>query len=90
MQHISAYKLATTHKMTFMYFVVNIYINNQSTLYKVNGVVNKMQQVNLNIHHYTCAQAKPTAHRFQLKVPNVVGSCAKSKTVFTSQIQSSY
>jgi hypothetical protein len=25
--------------MTFTYFLVNIHINNQSTLYKVNGVV---------------------------------------------------
>jgi hypothetical protein len=39
MQHIHAYKLAATHKMTLMYFLVNIHINNQSTLYKVNGVV---------------------------------------------------
>jgi hypothetical protein len=54
MQHIRAYKLAATYEMIPMYFVVNIDINNQSTLYKVNGVVNKMQQVNLNIHHYTC------------------------------------
>jgi hypothetical protein len=27
-----------TYKMALMYFLVNIYINNQSTLYKVNGV----------------------------------------------------
>jgi hypothetical protein len=38
MQHICAYKLAATYKMTFMYFLVRIHINNQSTLYKVNGV----------------------------------------------------
>jgi hypothetical protein len=39
MQHICAYKLAPTYKMTLMYFLVNIHINNQFTLYKVNGVV---------------------------------------------------
>jgi hypothetical protein len=39
MRHIRAYKLAATYKMTLMYFLVNIHINNQSTLYKVNGVV---------------------------------------------------
>jgi hypothetical protein len=38
MQHICAYKLAATYKMTLMYFLVNIHIDNQSTLYKVNGV----------------------------------------------------
>jgi hypothetical protein len=38
MRHICAYKLAATNKMTLMYFLVNIHINNQSTLYKVNGV----------------------------------------------------
>jgi hypothetical protein len=40
MQHIHAYKLVATYEMTPMYFLVNIHINNQSTLYKVNGVVN--------------------------------------------------
>jgi hypothetical protein len=38
MQHICAYKLTTTYKMTLMYFLVNIHINFQSTLDKVNGV----------------------------------------------------
>jgi hypothetical protein len=38
MQCIRAYKLAATYKMTLMYFLVNIHINNQSTLYKVNDV----------------------------------------------------
>jgi hypothetical protein len=38
MQHVHAYKLVA-YKMTLMYFLVNIYINNQSILYKVNGVV---------------------------------------------------
>jgi hypothetical protein len=33
--------VATTHKMTLMYFLVNIHINNQSTLYKVNIVDRK-------------------------------------------------
>jgi hypothetical protein len=32
-QPCHAYKLATTYKMTLMYFLVNIHINNQSTLY---------------------------------------------------------
>jgi hypothetical protein len=39
MWHIRAYKLATTYKMTLMYFIVNIHINNQSTLYKVISVL---------------------------------------------------
>jgi hypothetical protein len=39
MQRIGVYKLAPTYKMTLMYFLVNIHINNQSTLYKVNGVM---------------------------------------------------
>jgi hypothetical protein len=39
MQYIRAYNLAATYKMTLMYFTVNIHINNQSTLYKVNSVV---------------------------------------------------
>ena len=41
MLHIRAYKLAATYKMTLMYlyFLVNIHINNQFTLNKVNGVV---------------------------------------------------
>ena len=40
MRHIRAIKIAATYKMTIMYFLVNIHINNQSThtLYKVNGV----------------------------------------------------
>ena len=38
MQHICAYKLAATYKMTFMYFLVNIHISNQSTLYMVINV----------------------------------------------------
>jgi hypothetical protein len=37
--HRLASKLATTNKMTLMYLFVIIHINNQSTLYKVNGVV---------------------------------------------------
>jgi hypothetical protein len=41
MQNICASKLAVTYKMTLMYFLVNIHIKNQSTLYKVNGVVLK-------------------------------------------------
>jgi hypothetical protein len=50
--HICAYKLAilirhihaSLHKLvaaTHKYFLVNIHINNQSTLYKVNGVVDR-------------------------------------------------
>jgi hypothetical protein len=39
MRHLRAYKPAATYKMTLMYFLVNIHINNQPTLYKVNGVV---------------------------------------------------
>jgi hypothetical protein len=38
MLHIRAYKLAATYKMTPIYFLVNILINNQPTLYKVNSV----------------------------------------------------
>jgi hypothetical protein len=34
-----ASKLAIATKMTLMYFLVNIHINNQSTLYKVDNVV---------------------------------------------------
>jgi hypothetical protein len=33
--HLCTYKLAATYKMILMYFLVNIHINNQSTLYKV-------------------------------------------------------
>jgi hypothetical protein len=39
MQHILAYKLATTYKMTLIKFLINVHINNQLTQYKVNGVV---------------------------------------------------
>jgi hypothetical protein len=39
MQHICAYKLTTTYIMILIYFLVNIHINNQSSLYKVNSVV---------------------------------------------------
>jgi hypothetical protein len=39
MWHLHAYKLAATYKVTLRYFLVNIHINNQPTLYKVNGVV---------------------------------------------------
>jgi hypothetical protein len=55
MQHIHAYKLATTYKMTLMYFLVNIHINNQSTLYKVNGVVasNNFGKNNLHVDDLT-------------------------------------
>jgi hypothetical protein len=45
MRHIRAYKLAATYKMTLMYFLVNIHINNQSTLYKVNGVASNLHFV---------------------------------------------
>jgi hypothetical protein len=38
MRHLRAYKLAATYKMTLRYFLVNIHINNQPTLYKVNVV----------------------------------------------------
>ena len=38
MRHVHVYKLAAIHKVTLMYFLVNIHINNQSTRYKVNGV----------------------------------------------------
>ena len=44
MRHIRAYKLANTYKMTLMYFLINIHINNQSTPYKVNGVAVKTQK----------------------------------------------
>ena len=44
MRHIHAYKLAATYKMTLMYFLINIHINNQSTPYKVNGVAVKTQK----------------------------------------------
>ena len=37
--HKHALKLATTYNMILMYLLVIIYINNQSTLYKVNNVV---------------------------------------------------
>jgi hypothetical protein len=36
-----ALKLATTYKMALMYFLVNTHIGNQSTLHKVNSVINK-------------------------------------------------
>jgi hypothetical protein len=39
MRHLRAYKLAATYKMILRYFLVNIHINNQPTLYKVNGVL---------------------------------------------------
>jgi hypothetical protein len=39
MRHIRAYTLVATYKMKLMYSLVNIHINNQSTQYKVNGVV---------------------------------------------------
>jgi hypothetical protein len=45
MWHILAYKLATNYKLTLMYFLVNIHINNQSTLYKVNSVA--LQEYNI-------------------------------------------
>jgi hypothetical protein len=44
MPHICVDKQATTYKMTLMYFLVNIHINNQSTIY--NGVV----QINKSNH----------------------------------------
>jgi hypothetical protein len=34
-----ASKLATTYKMTLVYLLVIIHINNQSILYKVNGAL---------------------------------------------------
>jgi hypothetical protein len=39
MRHLHAYKLEAIYKMTLKYFLVNIHINNQPTLYKVNSVV---------------------------------------------------
>jgi hypothetical protein len=42
-------KLATTYKMTFMYLLVIIHINNQSTLYKVNGEINILESVCLSM-----------------------------------------
>jgi hypothetical protein len=39
MRHLRAYKLVATYKMKLKYFLVNIHINTQFTLYKVNGVV---------------------------------------------------
>jgi hypothetical protein len=39
MRHIHAYKLAATYKVKLMYFLVNIHINKQSTLYEVNSVI---------------------------------------------------
>jgi hypothetical protein len=39
MRHLHAYKLGATYKMTLIYFLVNIHIKNQPTLYKVNGVL---------------------------------------------------
>jgi hypothetical protein len=39
MRQLRAYKLGATYKMILRYFLVNIHINNQPTLYKVNGVV---------------------------------------------------
>jgi hypothetical protein len=50
MQHIHAYKLAATYKMILMYFLVNIYINNQSILYKVNNIMENQPEVKLPIH----------------------------------------
>jgi hypothetical protein len=41
MRHLRAYKLVATYKMTLRYFLINIDINNQPTLYNVNGVVTK-------------------------------------------------
>jgi hypothetical protein len=38
-QHTRASEPATTYKMTLMYLLVIIHINNQSALYKVNGIV---------------------------------------------------
>jgi hypothetical protein len=32
------FSVATSYKMTLLYLLVIIHINNQSTLYKVNGV----------------------------------------------------
>jgi hypothetical protein len=47
MQNIWVLKLATTYKMTLMYLLVIIFINNQSTLYKVNNVVsNDIKEIN--------------------------------------------
>jgi hypothetical protein len=54
MRHIRTYKLVATYKMTLMYFLVNIHINNQSTLYKVNGVLGE-------------AHWKATIHVYYLK-----------------------
>jgi hypothetical protein len=47
MQHLRVYKLAAAYKMKLMHFLVNIHINNQSTLYKVNGVVDPGQLISV-------------------------------------------
>jgi hypothetical protein len=54
MRHICAYKLGATCKMMFMHFLVNIHINNQSILYKVNGVSRLMPP--LMKEWFTCSQ----------------------------------
>jgi hypothetical protein len=41
-----ASKLTTTYKMTLMYLLIIIHINNQSILYKVNRVVIRVQYTN--------------------------------------------
>jgi hypothetical protein len=38
-QHIRAYTQAATYKLTLTYFLVNIHINNQSILDKVNSIM---------------------------------------------------
>jgi hypothetical protein len=54
MRHLCAYKLAATYKMTLRYFLVNIHINNQPTLYKVNSVVieSELMSLGLQLHEF--------------------------------------
>jgi hypothetical protein len=49
MQHIHAYKLAPTYKVILMYFLVNIHISSQSTLYKVNNVLYCSEKKNIRL-----------------------------------------
>jgi hypothetical protein len=43
--HKCASKLVITYKMTLRYLLLNIHINNQSTLYKMNGVSKRWHSV---------------------------------------------
>jgi hypothetical protein len=58
MRHLRAYKLATTYKMTLMYFSVNIHINNQPTQYKMNGVL-VVKELNVNISWWIIGKSQP-------------------------------